>query len=99
MFDSTFWDVTKASLLGAGLSLALLVCYRLYLHPLAKFPGPTLAAISDYYTAYYDIWMRGGLVKQLEKLHQIYGKLRTELYVRLTPTTSQVLWSESDQIR
>lgn len=46
--------------------------YRLYFHPLAKFPGPKLAAATSLYNAYYDI-MQPGLVKMLPELHQNYG--------------------------
>jgi hypothetical protein len=61
------------------------ILYRLYIHPLANFPGPWLAAITDYYAAYFDIWMAGGQVKQLEKLHSIYGEYASHLssYLRL----------------
>jgi hypothetical protein len=50
--------------------------YRITLHPLAPFPGPKLAAITDIYWAYYDIWYKGGgeMVRQLEWLHSIYGQ-------------------------
>lgn len=57
-----------------GLGFIVPVLYRLYFHPLAKYPGPILAAISDYYLAYYDLWMDGGIVTQLENLHRRYGK-------------------------
>jgi len=46
--------------------------YRLYFHPLAKFPGPKLAAATSLYNAYYDI-MQPGLVKMLPELHRNYG--------------------------
>lgn len=34
-----------------------LYLYRYTLHPLAKFPGPRLAAVSSLYQIYYDVRM------------------------------------------
>lgn len=50
------------------------IFYRLYLHPLSKYPGPRLAAISSLYRAYHQTWRDGRLVEQLTHLHEIYGK-------------------------
>ena len=50
----------------------LRLVYRLYFHPLAKFPGPKLAAATSLHNAYYDI-MQPGLVKMLPELHRNYG--------------------------
>ncbi|KAF8882793.1 cytochrome P450 [Mucidula mucida] len=55
------------------LRLFYLVLFRLYLHPLRSFPGPRLAAITDYYQAYYAIWQNGMFAKHTEELHRIYG--------------------------
>lgn len=46
------------------------IIYRLYLHPLAKIPGPRLAAVTVYWRWYYEI--KGVLpykLKQLQKDH------------------------------
>ncbi|KAF9260620.1 cytochrome P450 [Marasmius fiardii PR-910] len=66
-------------LLLFGFSLPILVfqlwqfVHRLALHPLRKFPGPVLAALTHYYRAYYEIFRNGGWVEHLEILHGRYG--------------------------
>ncbi|KAJ2932079.1 hypothetical protein H1R20_g5015, partial [Candolleomyces eurysporus] len=50
-----------------------LAVWRLYFHQLARFPGPKIAALTDYYVTYYDLVKYGATVHQLEVLHQRYG--------------------------
>ncbi|TWU70990.1 hypothetical protein ED733_000684 [Metarhizium rileyi] len=59
---------------------AFLVFYRLYLHPLATFPGPRLAAVSTLYRAYYQFWRDGKLLHKTIKLHKKYGPV-----IRISP--------------
>ena len=47
--------------------------YRLYLSPLAKFPGPKLAALTSWYEFYYDIVLQGRYVWKIAELHEQYG--------------------------
>jgi hypothetical protein len=49
--------------------------YRLTLHPLAKFPGPRLAAVSGMYGASYDLPKNSSYVKVMPALHDKYGPL------------------------
>ena len=62
-----------ALLAAVGILLARAV-YRLYLHPLAKFPGPKLAALSTWYEGYYEIVLEGRFPWQLKALHDQYGE-------------------------
>jgi hypothetical protein len=64
-----------AALLFA-LYLVSLAIYRLYFHPLAKFPGPKWAALTSWYEAYYEIALAGQYSSKISLLHDKYGRLR-----------------------
>ena len=49
------------------------VIYRFTFHPLAKFPGPKLAAATNLFGAYYDLIEGGNYVKHLPEWHDKYG--------------------------
>ncbi|ERF69870.1 hypothetical protein EPUS_05412 [Endocarpon pusillum Z07020] len=73
----------KLLLLSSALALSYLISlafYRLFLHPLAKFPGPRLAAITRYYEAYYDLWKGGMYIFKIKEMHDKYGPI-----VRISP--------------
>lgn len=57
----------------AAFYVLTLVFYRLYLHPLAKFPGPRLAAITRYFEAYYDVVCNGQYTFKIAEMHKKYG--------------------------
>ncbi|KAI1811655.1 putative cytochrome P450 [Poronia punctata] len=68
-------------------TLGLLYClcltlWRLYFSPIAKFPGPALAALTFWYEAYYDFISEGGgqFAFHLKRLHERYGPI-----VRISP--------------
>lgn len=50
-----------------------LAIYRLYLSPLASFPGPKLAALSNWYEFYYDVMLQGNFTFHIQDLHEQYG--------------------------
>jgi succinate dehydrogenase hydrophobic anchor subunit len=50
-----------------------IVFYRLVLHPLAKYPGPHLAAATKWWRTYKDCIEAWSFVHGIEKLHEIYG--------------------------
>ena len=49
--------------------------YRVFLHPLARFPGPTLAAITRCYEGYYDLVEKGQYTLRIAEIHRTCGKL------------------------
>ncbi|PQE31548.1 Trichodiene oxygenase protein [Rutstroemia sp. NJR-2017a WRK4] len=68
-------------ILVMGLSFVVyLVLYRLYYHPLAQFPGPTLARATYAYEWYYDLVLGGQYTFKLRELHEKYGPV-----IRLNP--------------
>ncbi|SPO05572.1 related to cytochrome P450 CYP3/CYP5/CYP6/CYP9 subfamilies [Cephalotrichum gorgonifer] len=78
--------ISSCSVAAYGLAayatyLGSLAVYRLYFSPLAKFPGPKLAALSNWYEFYYDVIREGDFTWQIKKLHEKYGPI-----VRITPT-------------
>lgn len=48
-----------------------MIIYRLTLHPLARYPGPLLAKITDWYNVYHA-W-KGDRHLELWRVHQVYG--------------------------
>ncbi len=69
------WIFSGKSLMTLACSwLAIVVFYRLYLHPLSKFPGPKFAAVSSLYHFYYDVVAGGEMLSNLAELHKVYGK-------------------------
>ncbi|THU89354.1 cytochrome P450 [Dendrothele bispora CBS 962.96] len=69
-------------LVPVSVYVVAVVVYRLLFHPLRRFPGPWLAAATDYYAEYYDLLKRGQFLFQIQKLHLKYGPV-----VRVGPDT------------
>ena len=65
---------------GLFLYFSIGALYRLYLSPLANFPGPKLAALSFWYEFYFDVIKQGQYTWKIRELHQQYGPI-----VRINP--------------
>ena len=73
----------RAAVAALGISafylLSLIVIHRLFFSPIAKFPGPKLAAVTSWYELYYDVIKKGKSPFEIEKMHDKYG-----MYCRTT---------------
>ncbi|KAK0507631.1 hypothetical protein JMJ35_010154 [Cladonia borealis] len=70
-----------ATLILAQLGWCIVVSlYRLFFHPLAKIPGPRLAALTSCYEFYYDVIQPGRYIWKIKSLHEQYGPI-----IRVTP--------------
>ncbi|KAI0428311.1 cytochrome P450 [Xylaria sp. FL1042] len=71
-----WWRLT----LSVAAYFVALAFYRLFLHPLSRFPGPKLAAVSRWYEAYYDVVQNGQYTFKIAELHKQYGPI-----IRISP--------------
>ncbi|KAL2018475.1 hypothetical protein VTK56DRAFT_831 [Thermocarpiscus australiensis] len=77
VFSSLTW---KHVAVAFAAYFAVVALYRLCFHPLAKFPGPKLAALTRLYEGYYDVILDGQYTFKIEQLHKKYGPV-----VRISP--------------
>ena len=72
------FSVSALSYLTAVFIVSLLakIVYRLTFHPLAAFPGPKLAAMTNMYGGFFDLSSgTSSYVKTLPALHAKYGQI------------------------
>ncbi|KAI1736981.1 cytochrome P450 [Xylaria scruposa] len=71
------WKGITVTIILYFISLAV---YRLFWHPLARFPGPKLAAVTRYVEAYYDLVRNGQYTFKIAEMHEKYGPI-----IRISP--------------
>lgn len=71
VFQLLSWKQIFGSIAAYIISTAV---YRLFFHPLARFPGPKLAALTRFYEGYYDVIQNGQYTFKIAELHRQYGR-------------------------
>ena len=74
----SYEDYVVAPLWSVGFTFLLFyfgggALYRLWLSPIAKFPGPKLAALTFWYEFYYDVVKGGQYTWEIRRMHEKYG--------------------------
>ncbi|KAI0110396.1 cytochrome P450 [Nemania sp. FL0031] len=77
LFNTSLLARLFYAIVGYYIALAF---YRLFLHPLARFHGPSAAAISRWYEAYHDVLRNGQYTFKIAELHKLYGPI-----IRISP--------------
>lgn len=71
-----FFTIPRTFLLSVAILVlfqVILLAYNVYAHPLAKIPGPKLAAMSKLYELWHDLGRKGRYVFEIERMHAKYG--------------------------
>lgn len=72
MIISTY-DSIRLAIVFLILYIGAVSFHRLYWSPLAQFPGPKLAAWTQWYEFYWNVVQPGQLTFHLQTLHDTYG--------------------------
>lgn len=80
LLSRSWTDIVLLALTLVILYIAGLSIYRLYFCPIARFPGPRLAALTLWYEFYFDVILSGRYQWKIREMHARYGPI-----VRITP--------------
>ncbi|KFY39939.1 hypothetical protein V494_03739 [Pseudogymnoascus sp. VKM F-4513 (FW-928)] len=80
LFGGSVPSALAATLVAWLVYVITQAAYRLYFSPIAKFPGPKLAAVSFWYEFYYDVVLGGQYTFEIGRMHEEYGPI-----VRINP--------------
>ena len=103
-YNAILW--TRWALIAIGLFVSytiLKITYRLFFHPLAKFPGPMLAAATHKYEFYWDGVKDGQYSNHIADLHKIHGMrnavgILSEMECTKTWTTGPIIRINPDEL-
>jgi len=73
MIDLDLITLSKYVVLAGATQILLTVLFKIYIHPLADFPGPKWAAATDWYKTYQEAICQKSWFAVLEELHAKYG--------------------------
>ena len=73
VFNGRFVPIMMILAISYGLYTLGLAVYYLQFSELAGFPGPKVAAASEWYEFYYDCIKSGKYIFEIEKMHKKYG--------------------------
>lgn len=71
----TWVQVLTISTMSLAIYIFSLVLYRLYLSPVAAFPGPFLARTTHWYEFYYNYIRTGTYYQKIAEMHEKYGEI------------------------
>ena len=74
-FGLSSLEALLVGLVALVLYVGWIAISRLVFHPLARYPGPKLAALTRLYEGYYDIVKKGQFLFKIEEMHKKYGSL------------------------
>lgn len=87
----TYTDMITFSILLGVLYAVSLAVIRLWLSPIAGFPGPKLAAVTFWYEFYYDWVLTGKYYQRIKEIHDEYG-----VFIWIEQTSAPTVLTDSD---